>query len=353
MSKDDKCLKLLTGGGRYQFSGRWQISSISPCIECSREEGNCHKYTQVGTIGKGSFGSVLLVKKMDTNNMLAMKVIDKETMLKKEQVRHTVQERRIMSSVSFPFLVRLVSHFQTRSSLYLVMELVRGGELFEHLRSVGKFQEEKARFYVREILVSLEYLHSLDLVYRDLKPENILLDEAGHVKITDFGFSTRMSPSTPRWTLCGTPEYLAPEVILGHGHGVGVDWWALGILVYEMCAGVPPFSSRKEEGEERQLEIYEQIISNTISFPDFFSRQLVDLITRLLCSYEENRLGVLDSVRDHMWLRDTDWSMVVRKLINAPYIPGDRSQGWVTGEENFERGEEILNLGDDDPFKDF
>jgi len=353
MSKDDKCLKLLSGGGSYQFSGRWQISSISPCIECSRQEGMSQKYTQVGTIGKGSFGSVLLVKKTGTNKILAMKVIDKEYMLKKEQVRHTVQERRIMSSVSFPFLVRLQSHFQTRGSLCLVMELVKGGELFEHLRSVGKFKEDKARFYVREILVSLEYLHSLGLVYRDLKPENILLNEAGHVKITDFGFSTMMSSTTPRWTLCGTPEYLAPEVILGHGHGVGVDWWALGILVYEMCAGAPPFSSRKEEGEDRQLEIYEQIISNTIIFPSFFSSELVNMITRLLCRCEEDRLGVVESAKDHAWLRDTDWIKVMRMGLSAPYIPGDRSGDWFADEENSVEDEKKIDLDMEDPFKDF
>ena len=330
------------------------MSSISPCIECSRQEGTSQKYIQVGTIGKGSFGSVLLVRKTGTNKILAMKVIDKEYMLKKEQVRHTVQERRIMSSVSFPFLVRLQSHFQTRSSLCLVMELVKGGELFEHLRSVGKFQEDKAKFYAKEILVSLEYLHSLGLVYRDLKPENILLDEEGHVKITDFGFSTMMSSTTPRWTLCGTPEYLAPEVILGHGHGVGVDWWALGILTYEMCAGVPPFTSRREEGEERQLEIYEQIISNTIIFPSYFSSELVNMITRLLCRFVENRLGVVESVKNHEWLRETDWIKVVRRRMSAPYIPGDRSRDWKTDEESMvEDCEKISKLGIEDPFKDF
>ena len=227
-------------------------------------------------------------------------------------MKHTVQERRIMAAVSFPFLVKLESHFQTRTSLCLVMELVRGGELFTHLREVGSFEEDKARFYVREIIVSLEYLHSVGVVYRDLKPENILLDKTGHVKITDFGFSTLVSPtSSPRWTLCGTPEYLTPEVILGHGHGHGVDWWAMGILVHEMCAGVAPYTSHREAGEGSQLEIYEQIISTKLICPDYFSLELVDLVTRLLSRYEENRLGVEGSVREHCWFMETDWSMVM------------------------------------------
>ena len=190
-------------------------------MECSKPVVREEEYNVVGTIGKGSFGSVLLVEERNTGSMFAMKVISKEYTVKKEQVKHTVQERRIVAAVSFPFLVKL--DFQTRTTLCLVMELVRSGELFTHLREVGSFEEDKARFYMREIVVSLEYLHSVAVVYRDLKPENILLDKTGHVKITDFGFSALVSPtSSPRWTLCGTPEYLAPEVILGHG----VDWWA-------------------------------------------------------------------------------------------------------------------------------
>ena len=315
----EKWLQLLSGGGKYQFAGRWQVGTISPCMQCSTQVVMYEDYDMVGIIGKGSFGSVMLAKGKKDENMFAMKIIDKEYMVKKEQVKHTVQERRIMSAVSFPFLVKLESHFQTKTSLCLVMELVKGGELFPHLRHVGKFEEEKAKFYVREILLSLEYLHNLGVVYRDLKPENILLDETGHVKITDFGFSTRMSPSVPRWTLCGTPEYLAPEIILGQGHGQGVDWWAMGILIHEMCAGLPPYTSLKEEGEHRQLEIYEQIISNNLTCPDYFSIELVDLVTKLLCRYEENRLGVVGSVREQSWLRETDWSLVLRRMMVPPY----------------------------------
>ena len=352
MADENKCLELLCGGGKSQFVGKWQISSISPCIECSRQMTKSQDYSIVGSIGKGSFGSVMMVKKTGTEQVFAMKVIDKEYMLKKEQVKHTVQERRIMSAVSFPFLVRLESHFQTRHSLYLVMELVKGGELFTHLRSVDRFEESKARFYMREIVVTLEYLHSLGVVYRDLKPENILLDESGHVKITDFGFSTRTSPSMPRWTLCGTPEYLAPEVILGHGHGPGVDWWAMGILVYEMCAGVPPFTSSKEEGEERQLEIYEQIISKNLACPDSFSVGLVDLVTKLLCRYEEKRLGVVESVKEHWWFGGTNWSKVMKRSMAAPYVPGDSCRVWSKDEAH--NGEvEVMKLENGDPFFDF
>ena len=351
---DPPCLKLLSGAGKYQFVARWQVSSISPCMECGKQVVREEEYSVVGAIGKGSFGSVVLVEEKETRTMFAMKVMDKREMVNQEQVKHTIQERRIMAAVSFPFLVRLESHFQTRRSLCLVMELVRGGELFSHLRSVGSFEEDKSKFYLREILVSLEYMHSLGLVYRDLKPENILLDEKGHVKITDFGFST--NASLTRWTLCGTPEYLAPEVILGQGHGHGVDWWALGILAHEMCAGVPPFTSDKLAGEARQIEIYEQVLSSKVMCPTYFSSELVDLVTKLLCRCQGKRLGVEGSVREHSWFRGTDWGMVMTRRITAPYVPGDRSEDWVKDKRSVGEGV-VEDVGDmekfSDAFKDF
>jgi serine/threonine protein kinase len=349
--QSERCLKLLSGGGKSQFVARWQVSIISPCMECSKQLVREEEYSVVGTIGKGSFGSVMLVEERETGEMFAMKVIDKGSMVKQEQVKHTVQERRIMASVSFPFLVKLESHFQTRTSLCLVMELVSGGELFSHLRSVGSFGEDMARFYLREILVSMEYMHSLGVVYRDLKPENILLDKTGHVKITDFGFSTLLSHTSPSWTLCGTPEYLAPEVILGQGHGRGVDWWAMGILAYEMCAGVPPYTSDKEAGEARQVEIYEQIISSKLICPGYFSYELVDLVTKLLSRYPENRLGVVGSVREHSWFRETNWGMVMTRRMTVPFVPGDRSQDWLKEEKG--GIEEGTVEDEDDVFKDF
>ena len=352
-SSSSGCLKLLSGGGKPQFVGRWQLSSLSPCLECNREMVKEEEYSVVGTIGKGSFGSVLLAEKKRTGGKFAMKVIDKGSTVKQEQVRHVVQERRIMASVSFPFLVRLEAHFQTKRSLCLVMEVVRGGELFSHLRSVGSFSEDKARFYLREILVSLDYLHSLGLVYRDLKPENILLDQSGHVKITDFGFASMFTPT--RWTLCGTPEYLAPEIILGQGHGKGVDWWAMGILAYEMCAGDPPFTSDlKEMGESRQLEIYEKVLSPLkLVCPTYFSYELVDLVTKLLNKDQEMRLGVVGSVREHIWFRESDWDLVMLRRMVAPFVPGDLSQDW--DKENELSLEEKLEKNEDfgDIFQDF
>lgn len=157
--------------------------------------------------------------------------------------------------------------------------------------------------------------------------------------------------TSPPW-LCGTPEYLAPDVILGHGHGAGVDWWALGILLHEMCAWVAPFTSHREAGEDRQLQIYEQIISTKLTCPDYFSLELVDLVTRLLSRYKENRLGIVGSVREHCWFRETDWSIVMLRKMEAPYVPGDRSQDWIKEDEEYCEAEKTSDL-DQDTFEDF
>eukprot|EP01102_Stenamoeba_stenopodia_P008101 TRINITY_DN2301_c0_g1_i3.p1 TRINITY_DN2301_c0_g1~~TRINITY_DN2301_c0_g1_i3.p1 ORF type:complete len:296 (-),score=67.21 TRINITY_DN2301_c0_g1_i3:548-1435(-) len=188
-------------------------------------------------IGKGSFGKVLQVRKKDTGKIYAMKVLRKEAIVQRKQVAHTKAEKSILAKIQHPFIVGLHYAFQTEEKLYMVLDFVNGGELFFHLKREGKFSEQRVRIYAAEIACALSHLHSFGIVYRDLKPENILLDSEGHICITDFGLSKEIQ-SEDTHTFCGTPEYLAPEILKGQGHGTPVDWWSLGTLIYEMLTGL-------------------------------------------------------------------------------------------------------------------
>ena len=179
--------------------------------------------------------------------------------LAQRQLDHIKSEVTILSTVAHPFIVNMLGHLQDASKLYMLCEYVPGGELFSHLRREGQLTEAAARFYACEIVLAFEYLHSINVLYRDLKPENLLLTAKGHLKITDFGFAKVVHDRT--YSLCGTPEYLAPEIIQSAGHGKGVDWWALGILLFEMLVGFPPFYADTPNG------IYQKILAGAIDMP--------------------------------------------------------------------------------------
>ncbi|XP_051840533.1 cAMP-dependent protein kinase catalytic subunit PRKX isoform X2 [Antechinus flavipes] len=240
-------------------------------------------FDTLATVGTGTFGRVHLVKERTAKHYFALKVMSIPDVIRLKQEQHVHNEKSVLKEVNHPFLIRLYWTYHDERFLYMLMEYVPGGELFSYLRNMGRFNNSTGLFYSAEIICAIEYLHSKEIVYRDLKPENILLDKEGHIKLTDFGFAKKLVDRT--WTLCGTPEYLAPEVIQSKGHGRAVDWWALGILIFEMLSGFPPFF------DDNPFGIYQKILAGKIDFPRHLDLYVKDLIKKLLVVDRTRRLG--------------------------------------------------------------
>lgn len=269
------------------------------------------------TLGTGSFGRVHLVRSVHNGRYYAIKVLKKQQVVKMKQVEHTNDERRMLKLVEHPFLIRMWGTFQDLKNLFMVMDYIEGGELFSLLRKSQRFPNPVAKFYAAEVVLALEYLHSHDIIYRDLKPENILMDRNGHIKITDFGFAKEVSTVT--WTLCGTPDYIAPEVITTKPYNKSVDWWSLGVLIYEMLAGYTPFY------DTTPMKTYEKILSGKIHFPSFMHPDVIDLLSRLITADLSSRLGNLlngpADIRNHPWFSEVVWEKLLAKDIETPYEP--------------------------------
>ncbi|KAF8522106.1 cAMP dependent protein kinase [Hysterangium stoloniferum] len=277
----------------------------------------------VETLGTGTFGRVLLVKSRNSTSPLnpikffAMKVLRKSEVVRLRQVEHVNSERYILSRVRHPFIVDLYATFQDNLNIYMLLSYVPGGELFTHLRRAGRFTPDVTRFYLATIILALKFLHSYNIIYRDLKPENLLLDSRGYLRLTDFGFAKRVDDRT--WTLCGTPEYLAPEIIQADGHGKAADWWACGILCYEMLVGYPPFF------DDHAYGIYEKILRGRIRWPGDMDPLSREIVRAFLHPDRSKRLGNLiggpEDVLNHPWFRGVDWEALERREIRAPIIP--------------------------------
>eukprot|EP00920_Eleutheroschizon_duboscqi_P012278 GHVT01029365.1.p1 GENE.GHVT01029365.1~~GHVT01029365.1.p1 ORF type:complete len:246 (+),score=38.71 GHVT01029365.1:1110-1847(+) len=238
--------------------------------------------------------------------------------------------------------------FKDECYLYLVLEFVVGGEFFTHLRRARRFDDATSKFYAAQVALMFEYLHSKQIVYRDLKPENLLLDSSGYLKLTDFGFAKTIEFRT--YTLCGTPEYIAPEVLLNKGHGKPVDWWTLGILIFEMVVGYPPFFADDPMG------IYQKILGGYIVFPKMFDRNCKVLVRRLLTADLAKRYGNLkngvDDIRFHPWFQTLDWNHLLQKKIQPPFRPACKSPEDSSNFEHYPESREVppAVVGASDPF---
>lgn len=273
------------------------------------------------TLGTGTFGRVKLVEHRPTKKTYALKMLQKAQVVAYRQQTNVMNEKDIMAEADHPFVLKLYRTFKDRDSLYMLLELVQGGELFSLLHTKGgKLPATDARFYSACAIDALVYLHDKSIVYRDLKPENLLLDNKGFIKVVDFGFAKRVTDKT--FTLCGTPEYLAPELVLGKGHNRAVDYWAIGILVYEMLVGSSPFADHQNNDH---MVICKNIVKGVVDYPKKFNDKGKDFVSKLLVRDAHLRLGMMragaDDVKSHPWFKSIDFEKLRNLEVAAPWVP--------------------------------
>jgi len=324
----------------------------SPVHPASKDRTSIDDFEILKPISRGAFGRVFLAKKRTTGDLFAIKVLRKADMIRKNAVESILAERNILISVRNPFVVRFFYSFTCRENLYLVMEYLNGGDLYSLLRNLGCLDEEMARVYIAEVVLALEYLHTLHVVHRDLKPDNLLIAHDGHIKLTDFGLSkvglinstddlsgpavsgtmllgededslcaTEQSDQRERRqkrSAVGTPDYLAPEILLGTGHAETADWWSVGIILFELLTGIPPFNA------EHPQTIFDNILNRKIPWPDVpeeMSYEAMDLIDKLLTEDPNQRLGAKGAaeVKRHPFFKDINWDTLQRQ--KAAFVP--------------------------------
>ncbi|VDP68371.1 unnamed protein product [Echinostoma caproni] len=276
-----------------------------PCFD-SQNNASLDQFDRLKTLGTGSFGRVMLVRHKQNQKYYAMKILEKQKVVKLKQVEHTLNEKTILQAINFPFLVSMEFSFKDNTNLYMVLDFVSGGEMFSYLRRVQKFSEDDARFYASQVVLAFEYLHFFDLIYRDLKPENLLIDGSGYLK----------------------------------GYNKAVDWWALGILIYEMACGYPPFFA------DQPIQIYEKIVAGKVRFPAHVSSELKNLLKQLLQTDLTKRFGNLkngvNDIKCHKWFRPINWVSIYRKEVSAPYIPPCKGPGDASNFDDYD--EEPLRI---------
>jgi len=280
---------------------------------------NISDFEQLETVGLGSFGRVRLCRNIKTNKIYVLKILKKSEIIRLKQTDHIYSEYNILAFLNHPFIIQLMGvNFDDPKYLFFLLEYIPGGELFTLLRKKKMFPLEQAKFYIAHIITIFEYIHSKNIIYRDLKPENILITKSGYLKLTDFGFAKYLD-NDKTYTLCGTPEYLAPEIILNKGHGKPVDWWTMGILLYEMLVGIDPFS------DDDPMAIYQKIVKGKIHFPKDIDKNAKSLIKHLLNGDTTKRFGCLkNGVKDiatHRFFDKFNWRNFVYRKMAPPYIP--------------------------------
>jgi serine/threonine protein kinase len=281
-------------------------------------------FESITCLGKGTYGTVVLVRQKETGRLFAQKQFKKASLVvHKKLVEQTKTERVILESVNrHPFVVKLYYAFQDDEKLYLILEYAQGGELFHHLSLERMFSEETAAFYLAEMVLALDHLHNtVGVVYRDLKPENCLLDAEGHLLLTDFGLSKVPVDTADKCrSFLGTVEYMAPEIISGHEYGMAVDWWSLGALAHDLLTGSPPFMG------PNNAKIQHKILHSKLQLPYFLGPDAKDFLTRLLRKDPNKRLGAnmpkdLQTIKSHRFFRKIDWKKLARREVEPPIRP--------------------------------
>ncbi|XP_064420833.1 protein kinase C eta type [Latimeria chalumnae] len=280
-------------------------------------------FTFLHVLGKGSFGKVMLAQLKDKSDMYAVKVLKKDVILQDDDVECTMTEKRILSMAGIhPFLTQLFCCFQTRSNLFFVMEFVNGGDLMFHIQKSRKFDEPRAQFYAAEITSALMFLHEKGIIYRDLKLDNVLLDYEGHCKLADFGMCKEgISKGRTTSTFCGTPDYIAPEILQEMQYGPSVDWWAFGVLLYEMLCGHAPFEAENED------DLFEAILKEEVTYPPCLYSNATNFLKALLMKNPEKRLGSMacydgeQAILNHPFFKEIDWELLNKRQLEPPFKP--------------------------------
>jgi serine/threonine protein kinase len=307
-------------GSSVLFTFKWgHLHRMKECAMYIRNLSARCEYTMqdfdiMSVLGKGSDGKVMLCRWKGTNEFYAIKSIRKSRLIKARTVHTIFRERTVLVKARHPFIVDLLFAFQTDKKCYLGMELVAGGELYRRLRDAGQLSIDETRLYVAEIGMALDHLHNQNVIYRDLKPENVMIGADGHIKLTDFGLA-KLSEERGKMTstFCGTPEYLAPEILTKRPYNEAVDWWALGVIMYEMLFGKTPFFNRVRN------KMFQSIADATFEFPEGADPRAADLISKLIVKKPEERI-TFKAFKQHPFFEGMSFRAVFKKRIKPPYL---------------------------------
>ncbi|XP_036816757.1 protein kinase C epsilon type [Oncorhynchus mykiss] len=304
----------------------------------------------IKVLGKGSFGKVMLAELKGTDEVYAVKVLKKDVILQDDDVDCTLTEKRILALArKHPYLTQLFCCFQTKDRLFFVMEYVNGGDLMFQIQRSRKFDETRSRFYAAEVTSALMFLHQHGVIYRDLKLDNILLDAQGHCKLADFGMCKEgILNGVTTTTFCGTPDYIAPEILQELEYGPSVDWWALGVLMYEMMAGQPPFEADNED------DLFESILHDDVLYPVWLSKEAVSILKAFMTKSPNKRLGCVitqgleEAIKVHPFFKDMDWVLLEQKRVKPPFKPRIKTKRDVNNfDQDFTREEPVLTPVED------
>lgn len=326
-NSDEESVTLTSCDGKEDEMLKWILLLRSATYDDSKV--SMDDFNIILVIGRGYYGKVMLCQKKDTNEIYAIKTIHKDRLVQSKNIYTVLRERNILAKARNPFLVSLYYAFQTESKFYLVLEYVPGGELFHRLQTECKIPVNQVKLYIAEVAIALDYLHSIGIVYRDLKPENILITPQGHIKLTDFGLSKDLDNEDKTNTFCGTPEYASPEVIKRDYYGKEIDWWALGVLTFELLYGRLPFESKNK------AKLFYNIINKEPAFPFFIDQVSASFIKMLLVKDPTKRAG-FKQIKKHPFMKGLDFDAVAQLRMEPEYIPQVESDPTKQVPQNFD-----------------